>query len=65
MKIEAVDFFFLDLTKEHLLPNTNGRLDIPDKPGLGVEPDQSALQKYIVDIEIKVNGRKLYQTPSM
>ncbi len=53
------------LTKEHLLPDQNGEIHLPDAPGLGVTPDLPALQPYLVDVQIRVNGKILYQTPTL
>ena len=53
----------MDLTREHLLPDANGEIWPPERPGLGLEPDREALQKYLVEVEMKVNGQVLYQTP--
>lgn len=52
-----------DLTREHLLPDANGQIHVPDAPGLGVTPDFAAIRTYLVDVEIKVNGEVLYRTP--
>jgi L-alanine-DL-glutamate epimerase-like enolase superfamily enzyme len=52
-----------EATREHLLPDANGRISVPDAPGLGVTPDTAALKKYLVDVEIKVGGKVLYRTP--
>ena len=38
---------------------------MPDRPGLGIEPDTSALLKYLVDVEIKVAGKVLFRTASL
>jgi hypothetical protein len=34
-----------------------------DEPGLGVQVDVAALQKYLVPTEIRVRGKVIYQTP--
>ena len=54
-----------DLTHEHLLPDANGQIHVPDAPGLGVTPNLEALRPYLVDVEIKVKGQTLYRTPSL
>lgn len=43
--------------KEKILPDKNGFIHVPDAPGLGIEVDTEACKKYLVDVEIKVNGR--------
>jgi L-alanine-DL-glutamate epimerase-like enolase superfamily enzyme len=54
-----------EATREHLLPDGDGQVRVPDAPGLGVTPDVNALRKYLVDTEIKVGGKLLYQTPAL
>jgi L-alanine-DL-glutamate epimerase-like enolase superfamily enzyme len=53
-----------ELTRQHLTPNGDGEICLPDRPGLGLEPDTVAIQLYLVDAEIRVNGQILYQTPT-
>lgn len=55
----------LEMTKDHLLPDHNGQINLPDRPGLGMTPDLEAVKKYLVDVEIKVNGTVLYRTPEL
>ncbi|MBL9213847.1 MAG: mandelate racemase/muconate lactonizing enzyme family protein [Opitutaceae bacterium] len=52
-----------DLTRNHLARDAAGRLAAPDAPGLGLEPDPAAIRRYGVDVEIKVGGRLLFQSP--
>lgn len=54
-----------ELSKEHLTPDSGGQIRVPEGPGLGITPDFAALQKYLVDVEIKVGGKTLYQTPPL
>jgi L-alanine-DL-glutamate epimerase-like enolase superfamily enzyme len=54
-----------ELTREHLLPDADGFVQVPEAPGLGVTPDLEALQKYLVDVEIVVRGQVLYRTPEL
>lgn len=51
-----------DFTAEKLLPDVNGQIHLPDRPGLGLEPDLSALKKYLVDVEIKVAGLTIFSS---
>jgi L-alanine-DL-glutamate epimerase-like enolase superfamily enzyme len=46
-----------ELTARRLEPDADGLLRLPERPGLGLEPDPQALEKYRVEIEIKVNGK--------
>ena len=55
----------LDITTAHLLPDANGQINVPERPGLGLEPNRTGLQKYLVDTEIKVKGQVLYRTPTL
>jgi L-alanine-DL-glutamate epimerase-like enolase superfamily enzyme len=52
-----------ELTEEKIAPNEQGVLELPERPGLGVTPNISTIQKYFVDVEIKVNDRIIYKSP--
>jgi len=52
----------VEMTKEHLIPDSNGQILLPDAPGLGVMPDLEAIREYLVEVEIQVNGNVLYRT---
>lgn len=52
-----------NLTLEHLLPDANGEIHVPDAPGLGMTPDSNTIRQYLVDAELTVNGKVLYRTP--
>ncbi|MEP7109306.1 MAG: mandelate racemase/muconate lactonizing enzyme family protein [Ferruginibacter sp.] len=52
-----------EIAKEKIVPDSNGYIHVPEKPGLGITVDTGSLQKYIVDVEIKVNGKLIYYTP--
>lgn len=54
-----------EATREHLTPDANGQIRVPEAPGLGMTPDVDALRKYLVDTEIKVKGKVLYRTPAL
>ncbi len=51
-----------EFTTTKLLPDRQGLIRLPDKPGLGIEPDLTALKKYLVDVEIKVAGGTLFSS---
>lgn len=55
----------VEMTHQRMIPDTDGMLRIPDGPGLGVTPDLAVLARYLVDVEIRVGGRTLYQTPAL
>jgi L-alanine-DL-glutamate epimerase-like enolase superfamily enzyme len=54
-----------DMTGEHILRDESGMVHVPERPGLGMEPNLAALQPYLVDVEIVVRGRVLYRTPQL
>ena len=54
-----------ELTTEHLTPDENGEIRLPERPGLGLTPDLDAVKRYLVQAEIAVKGRVLYKTPSL
>ncbi len=51
-------------TATKLLPDAHGRIHLPDKPGLGLEPDLTALKKYLVEVEINVGNKRLFSSSS-
>ncbi len=51
-----------EFTAGKILPDAGGQVRVPDQPGLGLEPDWSALKKYLVDMEIKVAGRTIFSS---
>jgi L-alanine-DL-glutamate epimerase-like enolase superfamily enzyme len=55
----------VDLTRNHLVPDRNGEIALPDAPGLGMEVDPEALQTYRVDVEIRINGRPIFTPPAL
>ncbi len=55
----------LDISHEKITPDENGYIHIPEGPGLGITVNTAALLKYLVPVEIKVNGNILYSTPEL
>jgi L-alanine-DL-glutamate epimerase-like enolase superfamily enzyme len=55
----------LELTHEHLSVDPDGRIRLPEAPGLGMTPDLQAVAKYLLDVEIRVGDRVIYQTPPL
>jgi L-alanine-DL-glutamate epimerase-like enolase superfamily enzyme len=53
------------MTRNHIVPDQNGMLNVPDAPGLGIEPDLEGIAPYLVDVEIKVRGQRIYNTPRL
>ena len=54
-----------ELSHEHLELDANGQINLPEMPGLGITPNFNAIRKYLVDVEITVNGTVLYRTPEI
>jgi L-alanine-DL-glutamate epimerase-like enolase superfamily enzyme len=54
-----------ELSVNHILPDAGGEIALPEAPGLGIEIDKAALQKYLVPVEIAVKGRTLYRSPAL
>ncbi len=54
-----------EITREHILPDVDGRVRPPDAPGLGLTPDLAAARRYLLDVEIAVGGQTLYRTPAL
>lgn len=52
-----------DISVTKIRPDIDGYIHAPEQPGLGITVDIQSLKKYIVDVEIKVNGKQLYHTP--
>ena len=51
-----------ELTARKLLPDASGRLCLSEQPGLGIQPDLNAMQKYLVEVEIKVAGKVVFSS---
>lgn len=54
----------VDLTLNHIQPDANGLIHVPDAPGLGIDIDSAALKRYKVDVEIRIGGRIAFATPA-
>lgn len=55
----------LEMTHERILPDVNGYVSLPEKPGLGMTIDTERLKHYLVDVEIRVKQELLYKTPAL
>ncbi len=53
----------VDLTLDHIAPDANGEIHVPDAPGLGIAVHPEALVRYRVDVEIRVGGQPVFVTP--
>ena len=55
----------VELTVDKIEVESDGMITIPDRPGIGLEINLAAVKKYLVDTEIKVDGKVLYTTPTV
>ena len=51
-----------ELTANHLERDDQGYVHAPDAPGLGIAIDVEAARRYLVDVEIKVRGTRLFSS---
>ncbi|WP_119387745.1 mandelate racemase/muconate lactonizing enzyme family protein [Taklimakanibacter lacteus] len=51
-----------DMTANHILPDANGEVTLPQAPGLGITVSEAGMAKYLVDVEISAKGKLLYRT---
>lgn len=51
-----------EMTIDKILPDNNGQVVAPEKPGLGLRIDTEALKKYLVPVEIKIHGKGFYSS---
>ncbi len=54
-----------DFTHEKLPVDGEGRVRLPDAPGLGMTPHSAALRRYLVPVEIRVHDQVVYRTPEI
>jgi L-alanine-DL-glutamate epimerase-like enolase superfamily enzyme len=54
-----------DVTTTHIERDADGFVHVPEAPGLGVTLDLDAARHYLVEAEIRVGGKVLYQTPEL
>jgi len=54
-----------DLSVNHIVPDAAGEISVPETPGLGIEVDKAALQRYLVPVEIRIRNRPLYTSPAL
>jgi len=53
------------ITREALRRDAEGLVYLSDAPGLGLDVDVQGIQRYLVEVEIRVSGDVLYRTPSL
>lgn len=55
----------LAFVANRLTRDGNGEIRAPEAPGLGIDIDAAGVRKYLVDVNIRVNGKSLYRTPAI
>jgi len=53
------------LVKDRIARDADGMVWAPEAPGLGLEPDEDTIRRFLVDVEIKVAREVLYRTPEV
>jgi L-alanine-DL-glutamate epimerase-like enolase superfamily enzyme len=51
-----------EFTANHFERDKNGYISLNETPGLGIEIDAAAARRYLVDVEIKAKGARLFST---
>jgi L-alanine-DL-glutamate epimerase-like enolase superfamily enzyme len=54
----------LELTGNHIRPDNDGLIRLPEAPGLGMTVNTAALGPYLQNVEIVVAGRRLFRSAS-
>lgn len=54
-----------ELNKDRIEMDKDGMISVPERPGLGIEFDTEIIKKYLQDVEIKVEGKILFKTPTV
>lgn len=49
-----------EIAIEKILPDVQGNIHVPERPGLGMTVNTRELSKYLVEVEMKVKGRTLF-----
>ncbi len=52
-----------DIALVEIARDAQGYVNVPGNPGLGIEVNTKALKKYLVDVEIRLKGERIYYTP--
>jgi L-alanine-DL-glutamate epimerase-like enolase superfamily enzyme len=50
-----------EFSTTRLSPDAQGLIQLPERPGLGIEPNLEALNKYNVPVEIKIGERSIFR----
>jgi L-alanine-DL-glutamate epimerase-like enolase superfamily enzyme len=54
-----------DLTVNHIMPDKDGMIRLPDGPGLAMTLNTAALRPYLKEVEIAVAGRTLFRSSAL
>lgn len=54
-----------DMSTTRLEPDSQGQIHLPEKPGLGLEPNLQALKKYYVPVEIKIGRKTIFESGTL
>ena len=49
-----------DITQNHIVVNDNGYINLPSEIGHGMIINEDALSKYKIDVEIKINKKRIF-----
>jgi L-alanine-DL-glutamate epimerase-like enolase superfamily enzyme len=52
----------LDITSNHIQPDKDGLIRLPETPGLGMDVNPAALKPYLLEVEIAVAGKALFRS---
>jgi L-alanine-DL-glutamate epimerase-like enolase superfamily enzyme len=55
----------VEMNKNKIEIQSDGMIQVPERPGLGIDFDTETIKKYLVDVEIKVSGKTLYKSPNI
>ncbi len=54
-----------DLTLDHILPDGDGLIRLPERPGLGMTVNAAGLSPYLRKVEISVDGERLFASQDL
>jgi L-alanine-DL-glutamate epimerase-like enolase superfamily enzyme len=54
-----------DLTKNQIVPDKDGLIWAPEAPGLGMEINLDTVRRYLQDIDIRINGKRIFYSPTV
>jgi L-alanine-DL-glutamate epimerase-like enolase superfamily enzyme len=55
----------LDITSNHIMPDGEGMIRLPEAPGLGMTVNTGGLAPYLKDVEIVVAGKRLFRSTAL